>query len=295
MCRGRSWRPEHRGVGLVPGDELASQELAGDGPGSRAGGRLAGLDVGRLPAVRWLSIFGVSLGLFIVRFLVPGPVGQADNRDGPRLMCGPGLGLGPAVPHGDPLYFRYAYFAYAPSPSCAHLRAYPSSEVVPLELARLLTPVLRLPGTLNLIALGLLMCVLASVGIASLATGLRLRLWAQLLVAGAGWLIMADAAFFDVYAGPFSEPAALIGLLLVAAGVVYLGRGRRATLRGLALAGPGGLLAILSKEQYLILAVPICFTLVLASADREAGREARAGREGRADDSRGAWLRRFRT
>jgi len=237
---------------------------ARDGQDARAGGRLARLAA--RPAARWLSIFSVSLGLLAVRFLVPGPVGQADNRDGPRLMCGRGLGLGPVVPHGAPRYFRYAYFEYLPSPSCASQHAYPSSEVVPLEMARLLTRVLRLPGTLNLIAVGLLMCAAASVGIASLATGLRLRLWAQLAVAGAGWLIMADAAFFDINAGPFSDSAALIGLLLVAAGVVYLGRGWRATLRGLALAGSGGLLAILSKEQYLILAVPICLTLVLASA-----------------------------
>jgi hypothetical protein len=144
----------------------------------------------------------------------------------------------------------------------------------------LLTRVFGLPGTLNLIAVGVLMCVLASVGIASLATGLRLRPWAQLLVAAAIWLIIADAAFFDVFAGPFSEPAALIGLLLVAAGVVYLGRGWSATLRGLALAGSGGALAILSKEQYLILVVPICLTLVLASADRTRADRTGAERSG---------------
>jgi hypothetical protein len=234
---------------------------------------------GRLP-FRWLSIFGVSFGLLLVRFLVPVPVGQADNRDGPRLMCGHGLHLGPVVPRGDPRFFRFAYFAYAPSPSCNKLPTYPSSELVPLELARLLTPVFRLPGTLNLIALGVLMCLLTAVGIASLATGLRLPLWAQLLVAAAVWLIMADAAFFDVDASPFSEPAALVGLLLVAAGLVYLGRGWRETVFGLALAGPGGFLAILSKEQYLILAAPICLTLVLAGADRGAGPGGR-GRLGR--------------
>jgi hypothetical protein len=261
----------------VPGDE--GKETAGDAP---VAGRLARLAA--RPAACWLSIFSVSLGLLAVRFLVPGPVGQADNRDGPRLMCG----LGPVVPRGAPRFFRFAYFEYLPSPWCAHQRTYPSSEVVPLELARLLTPVLRLPGTVNLIAVGLLMCAAASVGIASLATGLRLRLWAQLVVAGILWLIMADAAFFDVNAGPFSDPAALTGLLLVAAGVVYLGRGWRATLHGLALAGSGGLLAILSKEQYLIWAVPICLTLVLASADRAAGR---------AGGAQGAQvrLRRFRT
>jgi hypothetical protein len=75
-----------------------------------------------------------------------------------------------------------------------------------LELARFLTPVFGLPGTLNLIALGVLMCVIASVGVASLAIGLRLRLWAQLLVAAAAWLIIADATFIDVFAARSRSP-----------------------------------------------------------------------------------------
>lgn len=220
-------------------------------------------------AARWLTVFGVSLALLLARFLIPAPVGQADNRDGPRLMCD--LGLEP-VTHGYPRYFRYIYFEYLPSHTCAAYPRYWSSELVPLVLARLLTPVFRLPGTLNLIALGALMCVLTAVGIASLATGLRLRLWAQLVIAGVTWLIMADAAFFDVDASPFGEPAALVGLLLVAAGAVYLGRGWRLTLLGLGLAGTGGFLAVLSKEQYLILVVPVCLTLILASGDRSLGR-----------------------
>ena len=218
----------------------------------------------------WLSIFAVSLGSFIVRFLVPVPVGQADNHDGPRVMCDLGVW---AVTHGSPQWFRYAYFEFAPSAaSCAQAGRYPSSQLVPLELARILTWVLGLPGTVNLIALGLLTCVIVSFGIASLATGLRLRMWAQLTVAAVAWLIMADAAFFDVYASPFSEPAALTGLLLVAAGVVYLGRERRETLFGLALAGSGGFLAVLAKQQYLVLAVPVCLTLMLASAPGNWGR-----------------------
>ncbi len=294
----------------MPGDELAGHELTGDDPGTLVGaadadrvgadpaetgvvtpgsvvvppgGRPARSGIRRLRGTRglWLSIFGVSLGLFIIRFLIPTPVGQADNRDGPRLMCGRGLGLAPVVPRGGPRFFRYAYFQYVPSASCGHRSPYPTSELVPLELARLLTPVLGLPGTLNLIALGLLMCAIASAGIASLATGLRIRPWAQLLVAAAIWLIMADAAFFDVFASPFSEPAALVGLLLVAAGVVYLSRGWPATVPGLVLAGSGGFLAILAKQQYLLLAVPICLTLILASAGQGRGN--------------GRGLRRFRT
>ena len=214
-------------------------------------------------AGRWLSIFAASFWLFLIRFLVPVPVGQADNRDGPRLMCG--LGVGPAT-DGYPRYFRFAYFEYVPRVACDGRVPYPSSELVPLLITRVLTPLLALSGALNLVALGLVMCVIASAGIASLAVGLRVRLWAQLLVAAVLWLIMADAAFFDVFASPFSEPAVLVGLLLVAAGVLYLGRGWQSTVTGLILAGSGGFLAILSKEQYLILAAPICVTLVLASA-----------------------------
>ena len=37
-------------------------------------------------------------------------------------------------------------------------------------------------------------------------------------------------------------------------------------MNGLILAGSGGFLAILSKEQYLVLAIPICLALVLAGA-----------------------------
>ena len=218
----------------------------------------------RLPGVSgpWLAIFGVSLVLFIVRLMVPTPVGQADNHDGGRLMCD--LGLRAVVPHGYPRWFSYAYFSYVPRGGCNRIPTYPSSQVVPLEIAKVLTPVLGLPGTLNLIALGLGTCVVISFAIATLATGLRIRPWAQLAVAACLWLIMADGAFFDVFASPFSEPAALVGLLLVAAGVPYLGRGRRETVFGLIMAGAGGLLAALSKEQYLILAIPICLTLLLA-------------------------------
>jgi hypothetical protein len=258
-------------VSVAPPDPDGTERVA---PGSSSGlsayraARSANRLV-RLAGLR-LSIFAVSLGLFIVRFLVPTPVGQADNHDGPRVMCDLGVW---AVTHGSPQWFRYAYFEFAPrAAACAQAGRYPSSQLVPLELARILTWLLGLPGTVNLIALGLLTCVIVSFGIASLATGLRLRLWAQLTVAAAAWLIMADAAFFDVYASPFSEPAALTGLLLVAAGTVYLGKRWRETAFGLALAGSGGFLAILAKQQYLILAVPVCLTLVLASALGNGGR-----------------------
>jgi hypothetical protein len=54
----------------VAGDELPRHEP----PGGRAASIAARL---RGSSGRWLSIFGISLGLFLVRFLVPTPVGQS--------------------------------------------------------------------------------------------------------------------------------------------------------------------------------------------------------------------------
>lgn len=101
--------------------------------------------VARLPtsARLGLPVFAVSLALFLVRFLLPSPVGQADNRDGPRLMCN--MGLGPADPVKHRRYFDYAYFGYVPSQAaCAGRHLYLSSELVPLQLAKVLTPVFGL-------------------------------------------------------------------------------------------------------------------------------------------------------
>src|SRR5258708_10110788 len=147
----------------MPGDEFAGHDLAGDGRVAAPAGRLTG------PVRTWLLIFAGSLSLFLIRFLAPTPVAQADNRDGTRLTCG--LGLRP-VTHGHPRYFRFAYFEYISRSSCAGRAPYPSSELLPMELTRLLTPGFRLPGALNLITLGVLLCVLPSHSIASLATGL---------------------------------------------------------------------------------------------------------------------------
>jgi hypothetical protein len=221
-------------------------------------------------AWQWLAITAASLALFIVRFLVPSPVGMADNGDGPRLMCA--LNVAP-VTGSYARYDAYAYFTFDPSRDCAGAQIYPSTEHLLLVAARWLTPMLGLSGTVNLIALGLLTSAIQSAGIASLACGLRIGLRGRLLVAAGIWLVMADAAFFDTYPSPFSEGATLTGLLLVAAGVLYLGRGRLAFVFGLLLTGAGCYLTSLSKEQYLPLVAPICLVLILASGrpDRRPG------------------------
>ena len=168
---------------LVAGDERSKHADAGDdvtdhgsaalamsrgrGALARASARLGARQLTG-PVRLWLAVFAVAVGGFLVRFLVPTPVAQADNRDGPRLLCG--LGLTP-VTHGYPRFFRYAYFEYLRSPACAGRAPYPSSQLVLLELARVLTPAVGLRGSLNMIALGVLTCALAAVGIASLEIG----------------------------------------------------------------------------------------------------------------------------
>jgi len=218
-------------------------------------------------AIHWLSIFGGSMALFLFRFLVPSPVGMADNGDGPRLMCT--LGVAP-VTGGNERYDGYAYFRYVLSPAnCAHAIPYASSEHLLLVAARWLTPVLGLPGTVNLIALGVLTCAIASVGIACVACGLAPAVRSRLVVAAALWLVMADAVFFDTFASPYSEGATLTGLLLVTAGLIYAGRGGLASAAGVVLTAAGGYLAVLSLEQYVVLVVPVSVALLLGALARD--------------------------
>jgi hypothetical protein len=214
-------------------------------------------------ARRWLTVSAASMALFVIRFLVPSPVGMADQGDGARLMCA--FGVAPAT-GAYPRYDSFAFFTFSPAAGCSQTILYDSSQHVLLDVAGWLTPLLGLSGKISLIALGLLICALQSAGIASAACGLKLRMRGTVLLALALWLVMADSAFFDAYASPYSEGATLTGLLLVAAGVLYLRRGALGQAFGLLLAGTGGYLAILSKEQYLTLAIPVCVTIMLASA-----------------------------
>jgi hypothetical protein len=137
----------------------------------------------------WLSIFAGSLALFVIRFLVPSPVEMADNGDGSKLMCGLDVA---AVTGGHARFVSYAYFTFDTGSWCGSFRGYPTSQHLLVVLARWLTPLLGLPGTVSLIALGLITCALQSAGIASLACGLRLPLTNTLLVAAALWLVVAS-------------------------------------------------------------------------------------------------------
>ena len=100
-------------VSVALPDPGGAEQIASGGTGELSAYRAA-RSVNRLvrSAGLRLWLFAVSLGLFIVRFLVPTPVGQADNHDGPRVMCDLGVW---AVAHGSPQWFRYAYFEFAPS------------------------------------------------------------------------------------------------------------------------------------------------------------------------------------
>jgi hypothetical protein len=253
-----------------PAPVTSAQQVPPAHQGDQPAGSLASQLIG--PAVGWLSIFVVSFGLFVLRFLVPVPVGMANDGDGARLMCG--FGVQP-VTGGYPPLDKYAFFRFHSAASCAREHLYPSSQHILLLGAQWLTPVLGLPGRINLIALGLVTSAVASFGIASLVMGLRLNLWARLALAAALWLIMADAAFFDAFVSPLSEGATLTGLLLIAAGLVYLGRSWPATAFGLLLTGAGSYLAILSKEQYLPMALPVFLAMLLASARPEDRRRLR--------------------
>ena len=216
--------------------------------------------------------------MLLVRLLVPVPIGQADNRDGPRLMCG--MGVAKVVPRGDPLFFSTPTRLRSRRACASHL-PYPSSQVVLLEPARWLTPVFALPGTLTDRARR------ADVrcrrrrdrepGRRPCGSGCGRGCWWR-PPAGSSSRTRRFSTFSPARSA--SRPA-LVGLLLVAAGVAYLGRSW-GVLRCWDWSWPGRAAPLcLAKEQYLILALPICLTLILASADPARGGGLRRYRTGR--------------
>ena len=222
-------------------------------PGRRPGRRLAG----RVPpsARRWLAFFAAALTLLLVRFLAPTPVGQADNRDGPRLMCG--LGMEPVTGH-HPRFFRFAYFEYRLSPaacagtsavpflgSCCRWRARQAADTA-VRPARQPEHDRRRRAVLRA------------------GRGRRSPAWRPACGSGcgpscwwrrrAGWPSRTQPSSTSSAARSASPPP-WCGLMLVAAGVLYLGRGWRSTVvRAGCWPAPGASSAILSKEQYLVLA-----------------------------------------
>jgi hypothetical protein len=213
-------------------------------------------------------VFGVLVGLaaglaMAVRLFVPGPIGLADNGDGPSRMCEANLSV--HVDHGSTWWFSYVNLRYDHSQpgSCTPDNTYTSSGRWLLELAKPVSHLLGFPGALDLRALALLFCVITAGCFAVFAAALRGRVLLRLLVCALLFVIVGDTAFAAYAASPFSELAGLSGILAATAGAMHLGGSTRARQGGLLLVVLGGVTAVVSKTQALSLLLPFIVLLLV--------------------------------
>jgi hypothetical protein len=193
------------------------------------------------------------------RLLLPVPVGMANNGDAVRLMCQ--VGANPDSPprvSAKALFVRFWYPVLRPGsgPPCLH---YPTTQVVQVWLtAWVHQHVLGLSGAIDMRELIVEYCVLAGVVLMVAARLLtELRLAARILILILLFLVLSEAAFADYAASPFTETAALYGMLVFAvAGVAVAARARGYHAAYLA-AWASAVLAVGAKTEATTLALPL--------------------------------------
>jgi hypothetical protein len=199
------------------------------------------------------GIFSAALGVLLARFLVPRPIGMADNGDGWRILCQLG------ARELDRPSERFVRFSYGSAPDCDS--EYISSQSWIDKFASEAGQLLGSPAILNLLVLGVLSCLLVAGGIAAIVTGLRLSVRNSFIATAALLLVAADSAFFGYFASVLSEGAAFIGMLLLAGGLLLMHRTGPWRYTGAAITVLGAMIGINAKSQTLLL-IPL-FALAL--------------------------------
>lgn len=196
---------------------------------ARAGGSAARSG----PALRSVTQAAVMTGaawcgLLLARLFAGGAIGMGDQGDGRRLMCQ--LGVRTTAPFNAnpsaylyPTWIGHRWYGEACSADGAG-GLYRSSELWLLSLAKHLTPVLGLPGALDLRALGVICAVLAGIVVALLVFALPGSIAFRVVVASLIGLLATDSAVAQFFISPYSEPAELIGTLALVPALLLLWR-----------------------------------------------------------------------
>ncbi len=195
-----------------------------------------------------LGVFTVSLGVLLLRFLVPRPIGMADNGDGWRLLCQVG---GRMLDRPSELYVR---FSYAPAPACRS--QYISSQSWLDQAASKLGTLLGSSSALNLLVLGGITVVLIAFGVTAVALGLDLSRRYRIIAAALVLLVVADSAFFGYAASVLSEGAGFFGILLTVGGMLLMHRTGAWRYTGAVVTVLGAMIGINAKSQTLLL-IPV--------------------------------------
>jgi hypothetical protein len=230
------------------------------------------------PATSWMQRNKTATALLIglvwgvvtaVRMLWPPAVGLADSGDGLRLMCQIGVAPGgqrTASPGAfwEPFWPDHRYFGEACGvPGTGE--TYTSSELILLRAAEWLGVMFGPPGGFDLRLLALLCAVLVGAGVAlwTLALPPSVSMPARLLIACVVGLIMVDSGIARFYASPYSEPAALLGVMLLCPALLWLLRQRRYTWGALVAVAGLGAFAMLAKTQMVSVLPVLCVVLLL--------------------------------
>lgn len=236
----------------------------------------------RVPALRPMLVGVAVFVIMVVRLLFPTAIGLADNGDGQRLMCH--LGVAPGV-HGDVDHtFGFAVLDYGePGPATAQTvprcLPYPSSTRVVMGAVEAVSGALHLQSAVDLRVLLVwysLLTAVVAMALCRLVGGSWLRQGAM----GAALLVVAGDSAFATYAGsPYTDTAALVGLLaMLPAAVVVCDTevGWPARSAAAAVVTAAGALAVAAKVPTVTIAGPLVVFLV-GQAFRSAHRPGRHG------------------
>ncbi|MGI5444034.1 hypothetical protein ACQEV4_43845 [Streptomyces shenzhenensis] len=204
--------------------------------------------------------------VMLLRLLLGGVVGLGDDGNGDRLLCMFGVvGSHPwnAEPsaHVYPTWVPHTYYGEA----CGVKESgepYYSSQMLVLGLAKTLTPLLGLPGALDLRAAGILLALLFGVIIALLVALLPGPLWLRLVATAGFGLVMCDSAFASFFIAPYSEVAGLVGFLLICPALLLLWRRPTSPLSGIVLTTAAVLFTMTAKTQ-MISVLPVAVLALL--------------------------------
>lgn len=202
------------------------------------------------------GLFGVSLAVLLLRWLVPQPVGAADNGDGWRLLCP----LGASEP--DRVLEDWVQMSYAPVPVCGS--DYVSSQAWFQRAASGIGRLLGGDAVLDLHVLGVLTCVLVASAVTALVVGLPLSRRGRAIAAALVLLVLADSAVFGWFVSVLSEGAAVLGITAAVAGLLLMQRQDRWRYAGAVIAVAGAVVGANAKVQTLLLVPAFALALLLA-------------------------------
>ena len=222
----------------------------------------------------------LAASLMAARLLLPVPVGMANNGDAVRLMCE--IGANPQSPPWQTsgssfVRFWYPFLRPGSAPACLH---YPTTEALQVWLtAWVHQHVLGLPGVIDMRELIVEYCVLAGLVTAAAARLLAsLRPAARILILILLFLVLSEAAFADYAASPFTETAALYGMLIFAIAGVAVAVRARGYHAAYLVAWASAVLAVGAKTETTTLALPLAVFLGAHRFPLGGGRGWSAGR-----------------